>query len=245
VNPAGQQWTSSEALRGSRRNAFKEEEPGLIGISIEPAFAIGQRAFLVSTPHGNVLWDCIPLIDAATRTIIEALGGLTAIAISHPHFYSAMVSWSEAFGDVPIWLHEADRDWVMRPSASIRFWSGDTTEILPGATAVRAGGHFAGGTILHWADGAEGEGVLLTGDIVQVGMDRSSVTFMRSFPNAIPLSPHVVGRLVERIDPFRFDRIYGAFWGRTIRSEARRAVARSAARYIDAVTRGGPADSEE
>jgi len=245
VGAGGQEWTSQEALRRSHRNAFKQEEPGLIGISVEPTFCIGQRALLVMTPEGNVLWDCVPMIDAATRTIIEALGGITAIAISHPHFYSAMVSWSEAFGDVPILLHEADRDWVMRPSKAIRFWSGDTTEVLPGLTAIRAGGHFAGSSVLHWTDGAGGNGALLTGDTVQVAPDQRHVSFMRSYPNGVPLSAYVVGRLVERIEPFRFDRIYGGFWGRVIRENARRAVAQSAARYIDAVKGRGPADFEE
>ncbi|MEJ8573062.1 MBL fold metallo-hydrolase [Microbaculum marinum] len=244
VNPHGQSWTSLDRLAQSHRNSFRQEEAGLIGIGVEPHFAIGQRALLVCTPAGNVLWDCVSLIDDATRTIIDALGGLHAIAISHPHYYSAMVTWSEAFGGVPIHLHEDDRQWVVRPSDRIDYWSGGTKELLPGLVAIRTGGHFAGGTVLHWADGAEGKGALLVGDILQVTPDRRHVSFMRSYPNYIPLSPAVVERIVSRMAPFSYDRIYGAFWDKIIACDARQAVESSASRYVDAVTGNGPADAE-
>jgi len=244
VNPHGQSWTSLERLALSHSNVYREEEPGLIAIAVAPQFAIGQRAFLVRTPAGNILWDCVPLVDAATRTIIEALGGLKAIAISHPHYYSAMVAWSETFGDVPILLHEGDREWVMRPSRNISFWSGASLELLPGVTAVHAGGHFAGGTVLHWADGAEGRGVMLVGDILQVTLTRQHVSFMRSYPNYMPLSASVVHRTVERLQQYPYDRMYGAFSNRVIPSGARAVVDRSAQAYADAVAGRGPADAE-
>ncbi|MEW5423805.1 MBL fold metallo-hydrolase [Amorphus sp. 3PC139-8] len=245
VRPSGQAWTGQEALSATHRNAFKQEEPGLIGIGIEPKFAIGQRALLVRTPGGNVLWDCIPLVDAATCAIVEALGGLTAIAISHPHYYSGMISWSDALGGVPILLHDADRAWVMREGETIRFWSGETLEVVPGVTLIRAGGHFAGGTVCHWADGAEGRGVLLSGDILQVTPGNDAVSFMRSYPNYVPLSAAMVRRITDRVGPYRFDRIHGAFWGLTIQADAETVVARSAARYIEAIEGRGPADAEE
>lgn len=245
VPAGGQVWTSLGALKRTHRNAWKEEEPGLLSLRTEPSFAIGQRAFLVYTPQGNVLWDCLSLIDEATRTIIEALGGLAAIAISHPHYYSAMTAWSEAFGGVPVWLHEGDRDWVMRDGDAVRFWSGDRRELVPGVTAIRTGGHFAGGTVLHWAAGAGGRGVLLSGDVVQVAPDRETVSFLRSYPNMIPLSARVVRRLAGRIEPYAFDRIYGAFLGRTIDAGGKAAVAASVSRYVDAVKGRGPADGEE
>ena len=56
-------------------NGFRQHEPGLIGIGTQPTFAIGQRALLLCTPHGNILWDCISLIDEATVTLIKGLGG--------------------------------------------------------------------------------------------------------------------------------------------------------------------------
>src|SRR5436190_21320737 len=110
----GQRWTTLEALRAGHRNRVEDLEPGLTGIGTEPSFAIGQRALLVRTAEGNLLWDCITLLDDATVQAVRERGGLAGIAISHPHYYSTMVEWSRAF-DAPIHLHEADMRWVMRP----------------------------------------------------------------------------------------------------------------------------------
>jgi hypothetical protein len=120
VKVTGQQWTRPERLRLTNRNSVRFEEPGLIGIGVEPPFAIGQRALLVRTPQGTVLWDCVPLLDPALVEVVQELAGLSAIAISHPHYYAAMVDWSRAFGNVPIYLHAADRQWVMRPRTCTR-----------------------------------------------------------------------------------------------------------------------------
>ena len=244
VLPSGQNWTSREALTAKYANTFKELEPGLIAIAMTPKFAIGQQALLVMTPAGNVLWDCVPLIDPATARIIEALGGLSAIAISHPHYYSAMVSWSDTLGGVPIHLHEDDRAWVMRGSDRIDFWSGDALEILPGVTMVRTGGHFAGSCVLHWAGGADGRGAVLCGDTLQVNPDCKRVSFMRSYPSYIPLSAKSVERLVGRIAPYDFDRLYGPFAGKAVLADARAALMRSADVYIEAVSGRGEADRE-
>ncbi len=151
-----------------------------------PAFAINQRAFLLLTPQGNILWDCIALLDPATEALVRGLGGLSAIAISHPHYYTTMQDWAAAF-DAPVHLHAADRDWVMRAAPSIRFWEGETLEIAPAVTLIRAGGHFAGGTVLHWAGTSDSAGALLAGDIVQVTPGARCVSFMWSYPNMLPL----------------------------------------------------------
>ena len=235
VNPLGQAWTTAQALMRTHRNSFGEHEPGLLGIGTVPAFAIGQRALLVSTQAGNVLWDCISLIDPATTRIVAALGGIAAIAISHPHYYAAMADWSRAFGNAPIYLHAADRQWVMRPDPAIRFWEGDTHELLPGVTLLRLGGHFAGGTVLHWAQGAGGAGALLSGDIVQVGPDKR-VSFMRSYPDLIPLDAGTVRRIADALDPWQFEPIYGAWWERVIPAGGKAALAYSVRRYIAAVS---------
>ncbi|HTE20393.1 MAG TPA: MBL fold metallo-hydrolase [Armatimonadota bacterium] len=228
----GQQWTTLEAMRGQYRNTIHEEEPGLFSIRTEPSFGIGQRAFLLQTPEGNVLWDCITLLDEETRERVTELGGIREIAIPHPHYYSAMVEWSRAFGDAPIHLHEADKRWVMRPDPCIRFWTGESRELLPGITLVRSGGHFEGFQVLHWAAGADGRGVLLAGDQPQVCMDRRWVSFLYSYPNYIPLGAAPVRRIVASLEPFPFDRLYGAFQGRSVDSDAGAAVARSAERYL-------------
>jgi len=235
VPPGGQGWTVLEALAARSFNAWREHEPGLFGIGTQPAFAIGQRALLVRTPHGNVLWDCISMLDAATVTQIKALGGLSAIAISHPHFYTTMAEWSRAFGDVPIHLHAADRAWVMRPTPAIRFWDGDTLTLSPEVTLIRCGGHFPGAACLHWAAGAAGKGVLLTADTATVTVDRKFLTFMRSYPNLIPLSANQVRNIGDALEPFAYDRIYGHYFDRIIPVGAKEAMRASVERYAAAV----------
>ena len=238
---AGQRWTTLEELSGPHTNAFKRVEPALYSVHTSPAFGIDQRALLVSTaakPGGIaplVLWDCITLLDDATIDIVHALGGLAAIAISHPHYYTTMVEWAHAF-ECPIFLHADDRAWVMRPDPAIRFWEGESLSLDDvGAlemTLIRCGGHFAGGTVLHWASGANANGALLTGDVLQVGMDRESISVMRSYPNYIPLGEAAVRRVGDAVAPYAFDRLYGAFTNRVIERDAHAVVARSIDRII-------------
>ncbi len=101
-----------------------------------------------------------------------------------------------------------------------------------GISLVRCGGHFEGGTVLHWAKGAEGRGVLLTGDIIQVIPDRNYVSFMYSYPNLIPLPATKVRQVARAVEPYAFDRLYGAWWGRIIPANAKAIVQRSAERYV-------------
>ena len=248
VGSGGQRWTTIGELGRGRDNVFRVLEAGpgpqgwaLAGIGTAPPFAIGQRALLVRTPAGNVLWDCISLLDQTTIELVQALGGIAAIAISHPHFYSSMVEWAGAFG-APVHLHAADRRWVMRPDPALRFWDGETLELMDGVTLIRTGGHFPGGTVLHWAAGAEGRGALLSGDLLQVVPDRRFVSFMYSYPNLIPLPAATVQRVAGAVEPFPFDRIYGAWWDRVVPSGARTTVARSAARYVAALESGSSRD---
>jgi hypothetical protein len=232
----GQHWTTLTDLRASHRNQLDVEAPELISIATEPKFAIGQRALHVRTPEGNVLWDCLSLIDDRTVGAVQALGGVSALAISHPHYYSSMVEWSRELGDVPIYLHAADGEWVMRPHPAIVFWQGQTHQLVPGLTLIHCGGHFAGGTVLHWAGGAGGKGALLSGDIIQVGQDRKTVSFMYSYPNYIPLARGDVRQIVDAVEPFGFDQIYGAWFGQNIMRGAKEALRYSANRYIAAIT---------
>jgi len=231
----GQTWTTLEALGADHHNVFKTIEPGLTDIGTEPKFAIGQHAFLVQAPYGNVLWDCISLMDDPTIAVIKSLGGISAIAISHPHFYSSMVEWSHTFGSVPIYLHESNRNYVMRPDPVITFWRGETQSLGDGLTLIQCGGHFPGSTVLHWAVGAKGRGVLLTADTINVVADRRYVSFMHSFPNLIPLSAPKVRGIAQAVEPFHFDRIYGGWPGSVVANDAKVAVTRSAERYIRAI----------
>src|SRR5205823_719412 len=175
----GQVWTTLDQLRSNHSNRIECEGSKLFGIGTEPSFAIGQRALLVQSSRGNLLWDCVSLIDDQTIARVHDLGGIRAIAISHPHFYSGMIEWSRAFNNAPIYLHAADRTWVMRDDQAIQFWTGTTHLLWDGLTLINCGGHFDGSTVLHWPGGANGRGALLTGDTIQVVMDRNSVSFMR------------------------------------------------------------------
>jgi glyoxylase-like metal-dependent hydrolase (beta-lactamase superfamily II) len=232
VPRAGQTWTTPEKLARGHVNAWRQLETDLFEIHTRPQFGIGQRALLLRRPEGNILWDCITLLDDATKALVRGLGGLRAIAISHPHYYTCMQDWAPAF-DCPVHLHAADADWIMRPDSMIRHWDGETLELAQGLTLLRLGGHFPGGTVLHWADGADGRGALLSGDIVQVAGDVSRVSFLWSYPNMMPLAATTVRRIAETLVPWRFERIYGAFPGRQVMADGARAVQRSAARYIE------------
>src|SRR5216683_955072 len=138
---SGQQWGTLDDLQRNHINEVREDL-GLTGIGTKPSFAIGQRALLVRSPGGNLLWDCMTLIGA--------------------------------------------------------------------------GGHFDGGSVLHLPAGAEGKGALLAGDILQVAQDRRWVSFMYSYPNYIPLPASEIDRIVAAVEPFDFDRIYGAWWDRNV-----------------------------
>ena len=72
----------------------------------------------------------------------------------------------------------------------------------------------------------------MVGDTITVVMDRRFVSFMTSYPNLIPMSANEVRRIVDAVEPYSFDRLYGGWWGRNILSGAKDAVRRSAQRYM-------------
>ncbi len=230
VGWGGQRWTTMTEIAADHKVVVREEEPGLFGVGMEPAFAIGQRALLVCTPHGNVLWDCTSLLDDAARARIAELGGIAAICMSHPHFYAANVEFADAF-DARILIPRADQAWVQRPSPRISLFD-DEAEPVPGLTLARIGGHFDGAAVLHWPEGSEGRGALLTGDTITVVQDREWVSFMWSYPNHIPLDEATVLDIARRAERFAFDRVYGGWWGRVVVQDGAAAVRRSADRYV-------------
>jgi glyoxylase-like metal-dependent hydrolase (beta-lactamase superfamily II) len=234
-SPRGPVVDNARSVEDSHHNGFRQYEPGLIGIGTSPKFAIGQRALLLCTPEGNLLWDCISLIDDATVTLINGLGGLRVIAISHPHFYTTLVDWSRAFGNVPVHLHADDAKWVRQPDSCIKFWEGDTFELQKGITLVRGGGHFPGGAMLHWAAGAGGKGVVCSADMAIANLDRKSFSFMRSIPNFIPLSDKAVRAVGAALTPLAFDRVYSHHFERVIQSGAKQILQSSIERYVAAI----------
>lgn len=234
----GQEWTTlAEMKAAGYQNGFREvdDEPGLWSVDTRPRFGIGQRALLVQTPNGNFMWDSISYLDEESVNRIRGLGGLHAISASHPHFYGSMIEWSHAFGGVPILVPKADADWLARPDAVVQLYEG-SVEPIPGITVVRCGGHFEGSAVLHWAAGAGGRGALLTGDSISVVADRRWVTFMRSYPNYIPLSAQAVRGIVDSVRPYEFERIYGGWWQNDIKHGGAAAIERSAERYLQRVS---------
>jgi len=229
VPEGGQRWTTLDELAQTHRNELREDNE-LLGVGTEPWLAIGQRALLV--PHGErfVMWDCTTCFDDDVADEIERRGGLSAIALSHPHYYSGMADWAARF-DCPVLVHAADERWITRPDALIELWEGETRDLGHGLTLIRCGGHFAGGTVLHDA----GRRALLSGDIVQVIPDREWVGFMYSYPNLIPLPEQSVRAIVRALEPYAFDTIYGAWWGTLIGGDGKAIVERSAERYAGAL----------
>jgi glyoxylase-like metal-dependent hydrolase (beta-lactamase superfamily II) len=228
VPKTGQGWTTPEKLSVDHFNAFRKIAPELFALSTMPRFGIGQRSFLIITHAGNVLWDCISFLDNATIEIIRLLGGLKAIAISHPHFYSAMATWGQTF-ECPVLVHAADRQWVADPDSRVEFWMGEPKDILTGITIHRLGGHFPGSTVLLWTD----RRALFPGDTILVAPDGKYVSFMWSYPNNVPLPAAEVERIASRLSPLDFDSIYSPFWERgEIDQNAKEAVGRSILRHL-------------
>jgi hypothetical protein len=226
----GQSWTSLRELRdaGHRVN-IAELEPDLYGVTVAPGVGIGQQAHLVVTPQGSMLWDVPPFIDRAAVDQIRQYGPVLAISSSHPHMFGVQSAWSHAFEQAPILVCEPLLDWVQRPDSAITPWRG-RHEIAPGLVLHELGGHFHGSSALHWAAGANGRGVLLSSDTIHGNPDGATVTFMRSYPNRIPLSAAVVTRLAAGVADLPFERIYDNF-GRGPKRDAAGAVQRSAERY--------------
>jgi hypothetical protein len=230
VRPTGQQWTTLEKLRvAGHQGAVAKVEPGLYGVTIEPSVGIGQRALLVQTPSGNLLWDPNGYLDDELVATFRQLGGVAAVAASHPHMFGVQVEWSHRFGGVPVYVQAADREWIQRDDPVIATWD-EKTEVLPGVVLHRIGGHFPGSAVAHFV-GADGRGVLLSGDTVACTPDEHWVSFMRSYPNKIPLSAAVVAKVADRVLQLDFDRLYDNFGGQVI-GDAEDWVRRSADRYI-------------
>jgi hypothetical protein len=151
---------------------------------------------------------CLDVSSAIAQ--ISGRGGIHTIAISHPHYYTAMVEWAERW-DARVLLHEADREWIMRPSRRLELWARDRLELSAALTPDQARRPLSGWDGVLVARWRGGRGALLSGDIVQVVDDRDGVSFMWSYPKLIPLPPREVARMREVIAGLSFDRVYGAF----------------------------------
>ncbi|WP_421742885.1 hydrolase [Cellulomonas sp.] len=231
VPATGQRWITLQDLRElGYRSQLQELESDLYAVTSTPGAGIAQQSKLLRTPEGSLLWDPVGFFDEEVVARILRLGPVRAIAASHPHMFGIQVEWSRALGGPPVLVAEADARWVARPDPVIETWSGER-EILPGVTLSQPGGHFPGSAIVHWAGGAGGKGAVLSGDTVFANPDRTSVAFMRSYPNHLPLSGAVARRVADHLDRLEFDRLYGNF-ANVIASDAKEVVRRSADRHI-------------
>jgi len=239
VPASGQQWTSVKEMFGSHIGSFTELETDLYAVQVTPSFGIGQRGLLIRTPDGNVLWDPPGYLDQQMVDQATELGGVAVIASSHPHLVGCSITWSKAFDSIPVYFASADQRWIRRPDDAIELWSGRqllpslvSGVDLPGVELVQCGGHFLGSSVLHWPAGAGGRGALLVGDTMMVNADRATLSFMRSYPNHIPLPERLVRQIADTVAGLTFDRIYGAFDDGVIAAGAAEAVRFSAQRQI-------------
>ncbi|MCJ1361162.1 hypothetical protein MMC16_000260 [Acarospora aff. strigata] len=228
VPPSGQSFTTLAEMKGKYKNKWQQDsvDKRIWSIWTEPKFGIGQRAILLQTPAGNVLWDLIAYLDGETVQWINSLGPLHAIIVSHPHYYTTHAHWSSTF-HVPIYTSAADALWLehfsndVYPDAQNKFVEGDTEEIVKDVTAIRTGGHFEGSLVLHW------EGVLFVADTVVTVPSAlyhtsrppgtTSYSFMYSIPNMIPLPPDEILQMWKALKAFEFSVTMGAFVGMDVR----------------------------
>ena len=224
----GQRWTTVEQLiRDGHVLEWFEVEPDLIGLVSKPGVGIGQQTLLVRTDEGNLLWDPPGLITDEAVDHVRRQGPLVAIAASHPHMFGVQLAWAEAL-NAPVLVNQADAEWVQRQGAAIELWSGER-RLTSSITLHTLGGHFPGSGVAVWSGGAGGRGVLLAGDTIFANPD-GTASFMRSYPNRIPLSAAVVQRLADATDGLTFDRLYNNFGG-IIDADARAVVRFSADRH--------------
>ena len=165
----------------------------------------------------------------------RALGGIAAIAVSHPHLAGSIVDWSRAFDHAPIYWHADNRRWVMRPDPAYVFWEGSANPYWRASPWCAAAVTSKARRRCTGRRAREGRGALLTGDTMQVAQDRRYVSFMYSYPNMIPLNRPAIERIVRAVEPFEFERLYSGWWDYVVTTEAKPAVKRSAERYIKAI----------
>jgi len=230
VPESGQAWTNSRQLQQRHSVLIRQLYPQVYEIKIIPDFAIAQRAFLVITPDGNILWDCIPLLNEELVSFIRSKGGLKAIAFSHPHYYSNMNEWASEF-DCPVYIHEKEEEWIYNKGPHVRTWEGGEKTICEGIRLIHTGGHFPGSAVLHVPTLSPG-GVLLCGDTLYIARSKQHIAVQYSYPNHIPLPAKIVRDIYERLLQLPFDTLHGAFDWQNLTGNAREVLEASLQRYV-------------
>lgn len=221
-----QHWTDPAKFDGGID--VVELETDLWGLTVRGGVGIGQQAKVAVTPEGTVMVDVPAAINTAAVSAVSALGPMRAIIPSHPHMFGVQSLWASALG-APVYVSKVDTRWLGRRPEALRLWEGEIRPVSS-ITASQPGGHFPGSAVIHWP-GADGRGVLLCGDTIGVNTDRTSASFMRSFPNRLPLSGAVATRIAAHVaERYDFERAYDNFYGR-ISHSARARITASADRH--------------
>lgn len=226
----GQGWITPEQLSLKHAVRIGKLQDNLFEFDISPGFAIGQRALLILSDNGNILWDCIPLLDAGLSSFIKSMGGLKAIAFSHPHYYSNMNFWAETFG-CPVYIHENDSRWIVDRGSRVQLWGGADKELWDGMRIINTGGHFPGSCILHVPQLSE-KGSVFCGDTFVISPDKKHVAIMYSYPNRIPLPLKEVQRINELMDRLEFDSMYSFLQYLNLRGNAKEVFKESMKKYL-------------
>lgn len=229
VPPCGQKWISRDDLKKNYQVSL-QSMPGLSGgqsapatsvyrLKVDPHFALNNRAILIKSKSGNILWDCIPVLDEAAIDSIKSMGGLKAIAISHPHYYSNMNDWAAAF-DCPIYVHHLDAEWVMDKGPHINYWQGDELSFFDGIRMIHTGGHFRGSCVLQVPD-LSASGTIFCGDSLYIARSKKHTAVMYSYPNQIILPRADFAAFEKRMSAIQFDSLIGAFDHQELSGNAR------------------------
>ena len=231
INENGQAWTTMEDLQNNYSTRVSKLSDQISALKMQPDFALANRALLVQSPGGNILWDCIPLPDQQTVDYLHSIGGLKAIAFSHPHYYSTMNEWAALF-NCPIYIHELDREWIMYPTPSLKLWNGDSLPLWDGIKIVHTDGHFPGSCVL-WLPSSTGKGTLLCGDSVYLSRSKRHLSVMYSYPNQILLHRRDFEAFDHKTSALKFDTLYGAFDNQDLEGNAMDVFHVSMQRYRD------------
>jgi hypothetical protein len=229
INVNGQQWTSLENINQQFGLKVTKRSESLYELKMVPDFAIGQRAFLILSPNGNILWDCIPMINEAVMGFIKEKGGLKAIAISHPHYYCTMTEWAKQF-NCPVYIHSSDQQWIMNKSSGIKLWDGYEFPLWDGMKIYNIGGHFPGSSVLHIPQELS-KGLLLCGDSLYIARSKKHIAVMHSYPNQIALSKREFTSVYNKSANLKFDTMLGAFEGQDLIGNADEIFLQSMNRY--------------
>lgn len=226
----GQTWTNLDELTNNHTVLINKLNDNLYEMSMLPLFGIGQRALLLISPGGNILWDCIALLNEPTIQFIKSKGGLKAIAFSHPHYYSTMNEWAEIF-NCPIYIHQHDEGWIFNKGPNISLWSGTEKSLWDRTRIINVGGHFPGSSVLH-IPFLSPAGTILCGDTFYISPSKKHMAAMYSYPNRMPLSLLEINRIKKQMLDMSFDSMHGFYKYQDIYLNAKEILHDSLERYV-------------